>query len=80
MLCGTSPIKASSGKTNRHRLNRGGNRQANAALYRIVLVRMRDHQPTKAYVVRRTSEGNEVLARRCGAVHTGAVFQHDAVL
>jgi transposase len=57
MLCGSSPIKASSGKTNRHRLNRGGNRQANAALYRIVLVRMRYHQPTRAYVVRRTSEG-----------------------
>ncbi len=57
MLCGSSPIKASSGKTNRHRLNRGGNRQANAALYRIVLVRMRYHQPTRDYVVRRTSEG-----------------------
>ena len=57
MLCGSSPIKASSGKTNRHRLNRGGNRQANAALYRIVLVRMRYQQPTKDYVERRTSEG-----------------------
>ena len=57
MLCGSSPIKASSGKTSRHRLNRGGNRQANAALYRIVLVRMRYHQPTKHYVERRTSEG-----------------------
>jgi len=45
MLCGSSPINASSGKTNRHRLNRGGNRQANAALHRIVLVRMRYHQP-----------------------------------
>ena len=57
MLCGSSPIPASSGQTRRHRLNRGGNRQANAALYRIVLVRMRYHQPTKDYVVRRTSEG-----------------------
>ena len=57
MLCGSSPIKASSGKTNRHRLNRGGNRQANAALFRIVLVRMRYHQPTRDYVLRRTSEG-----------------------
>ena len=57
MLCGSSPISASSGQTRRHRLNRGGNRQANAALYRIVLVRMRYHQPTKAYVQRRTSEG-----------------------
>jgi transposase len=57
MLCGSSPIPASSGQTRRHRLNRGGNRQANAALYRIVLVRMRYHQPTKDYVQRRTSEG-----------------------
>src|SRR6266851_2119916 len=57
MLCGCSPIKACSGQTNRHRLNRGGNRQANAALHRIVLVRLRYHQPTKDYVDRRTSEG-----------------------
>jgi transposase len=57
MLCGSSPIEASSGKTARHRLNRGGNRQANAALYRIVLVRLRYHQPTKDYVVRRLAEG-----------------------
>ena len=40
-LCGVNPIPASSGKTNRHRLNRGGDRQANSALYRIVLVRLR---------------------------------------
>ena len=40
-----------------HRLNRGGNRQANAALYRAVIVRMRWHQPTIAYVARRTAEG-----------------------
>jgi len=56
MLCGSSPIEASSGKTVRHRLNRGGNRQANAALYRIVLVRLRYHQPTKDYVVRRLAQ------------------------
>ncbi len=56
-LCGTCPIPASSGKTNRHRLNRGGNRQANAALYRVVIVRMRRHQPTLDYVRRRTAEG-----------------------
>ena len=58
MLCGSSPIKASSGQTNRHRLDRGGgNRQANAALHRIVLVRLRHHQATKDYVERPTSEG-----------------------
>lgn len=56
-LCGVAPIPASSGMTNRHRLNRGGHRQANAALYRAVIVRMRFHQPTMAYVARRTTEG-----------------------
>jgi transposase len=57
MLCGASPVQASSGKTVRHRLNRGGNRQANTALYRIVVVRLRWHQPTRDYMARRTSEG-----------------------
>jgi transposase len=57
-LCGVSPIPASSGKTTgRHRLNRGGNRQANAALYRAVIVRMRWHEPTIAYMKRRTADG-----------------------
>jgi transposase len=56
-LCGVNPIPASSGRTNRHRLNRGGDRRANAALYRIVLVRLRYHEPTKEYMSRRTSEG-----------------------
>lgn len=56
-LCGVCPIPASSGKTNRMRLNRGGNRQANAAIYRVAIVRMRDDERTKAYAVRRTSEG-----------------------
>ncbi len=56
-LCGVSPIPASSGKTNRHRLNRGGDRQANAALHRIVVVRLRFDPRTKAYMLRRTGEG-----------------------
>jgi transposase len=56
-LCGSCPIPASSGKTTRHRLNRGGNRQANAALYRVVVTRLRAHQPTLDYVRRRTAEG-----------------------
>ncbi|MCZ2815881.1 IS110 family transposase [Modestobacter sp. VKM Ac-2984] len=60
-LCGASPVQASSGNTHRHRLNRGGDRQANSALWRIVLVRMRSHQPTRDYVTRRTAEG---LAKR----------------
>ena len=56
-LCGVNPIPASSGKTNRHRLNRGGDRQANAALYRIVLVRLSHDPRTKEYMRRRTTEG-----------------------
>lgn len=56
-LCGTCPIPASSGLTNKHRLYRGGHRQANAAIYRTVIVRMRFHQPTIEYVARRTAEG-----------------------
>jgi transposase len=56
-LCGASPIPASSGRTHRHRLNRGGDRAANAALYRIVLCRMRWDPRTRHYVERRTKEG-----------------------
>jgi transposase len=56
-LCGACPVQASSGKTVRHRLNRGGDRQANAALHRIVLVRLRWHQPTRDYAARRTAQG-----------------------
>jgi len=57
MLCGAAPLPASSGRTNRHRLNRGGDRQANAALYRIVICRLRWDPRTRAYVQRRTAEG-----------------------
>jgi transposase len=56
-LCGACPIPASSGKTTRHRLNPYGDRRANNALFTIVLVRMRHHAPTRAYVARRTAEG-----------------------
>jgi len=56
-LCGVSPVDASSGTQQRHRLNRGGDRQANAALYRIVIVRLRYHQPTRAYMTRRLAQG-----------------------
>ena len=57
MLCGSSPIQASSGLVQRHRLNRGGDRQANAALHRVVMVRLKYHQPTKEYMARRRAEG-----------------------
>jgi transposase len=56
-LCGASPIEASSGKVTRHRLNTGGDRDANNALWRIVMVRMASDQRTKNYVARRTLEG-----------------------
>ena len=57
-LAGISPVPASSGqKSGRYRINRGGHRQLNAAIYRTVIVRMRFHEPTIAYVARRTSEG-----------------------
>ena len=57
-LCGACPLPASSGMTTgRHRLNRGGHRQANAALYRAIIVRMRYHQPTVDDVARRTADG-----------------------
>jgi transposase len=70
-LCGASPVEASSGKTVRHRLNRGGDRQANAALHRVVVVRLRWHQPTRDYVARRTAEGKskkEILRCLIGGV------------
>jgi transposase len=55
-LCGVSPIEASSGKTRRRRLNRGGDRRANAALYRIALTRARNDQHTRDYLDRRTAQ------------------------
>ena len=65
-MCGVAPIPASSGKITRYRLNRGGDRQANAALYRIVLTRMSSHEQTRAYVTRRRAEGlNTAEIMRC---------------
>lgn len=56
-LCGTNPVPASSGKITRYRLNRSGDRRANAALHRAIVTRMHWHEPTRAYVARRTAEG-----------------------
>ena len=66
-LCGVSPLDASSGRQRRHRLNRGGNREANAALWRIVMVRLRwNHPPTRAYIDRGAAEGKtRAEAIRC---------------
>ena len=57
MLCGAAPIPASSGRTNRHRLNQGGDRQANKALYRVAICRLRWDPRTRAYMERRTKDG-----------------------
>src|SRR5712664_1080751 len=72
-LCGTSPLQASSGKTVRHRLNRGGDRSANNALWTIAMVRMRSDPRTRAYVDRRTKEGmsNKEIHRCLSAISSG---------
>jgi len=57
MLCGTSPIPASSGRTDRHRLNRGGDRQANRAIHEIARARMAHDDRTKEYISKKMSEG-----------------------
>ena len=65
-LGGTSPIPASSGRTIRHRLNRGGDRALNRAIHAIALTRMRSCPRTRAYVARRTAEGKTTREiRRC---------------
>jgi transposase len=65
-LCGVAPLEASSGRVRRHRLNRGGDRQANHALWRIVLVRMGCDERTRAYAARRRAEGlNTQEIMRC---------------
>jgi transposase len=60
-LCGVSPVPASSGKTTRHRLNRGGDRAANSALHIIAIGRLRTDQKTQAYMARRITEGHSKL-------------------
>ncbi len=65
-LCGAAPVPASSGKVVRHRLNPGGNRDANRALHVVALNRLRRDERTRAYVARRTSEGkSKKEAMRC---------------
>jgi transposase len=65
-LCGVAPVDASSGKQERHRLNRGGDRQANSALWRIVITRLSSDQRTKDYLERRVAEGlTKKEAMRC---------------
>ena len=73
-----APLEASSGKVVRHRLNRGGDRQANNALYRIVITRMASHEPTKAYVARRRAEGKSTgeIARILKRYVAREVYKH----
>jgi transposase len=66
MLAGTAPVPVSSGRTDRHRLNRLGDRQLNRALHIVAVTRMRSHLPTMAYVERRRAEGRtDKEIRRC---------------
>jgi transposase len=63
---GVAPIPASSGNTQRHRLDQGGNRQINAALHRVIVTRARCHAPTRDYIERRRHEGKSTReAIRC---------------
>ena len=63
---GVAPIPASSGNTQRQRLDQGGNRQINAALHRVIVTRARCHQPTRDYIARRRAEGKTTReAIRC---------------
>jgi transposase len=82
-LCGAAPLDASSGKTqDRHRLNRGGDRGANSALYLVVLNRMRYNDRTRTYVERRTTEGKtkgEIIRclKRYAAREAYYLIKHD---
>lgn len=81
-LCGVAPLDASSGKNQRHRLNRGGDRNANSALYIIALTRMRCDERTRTYVQRRTAEGKtkaEIIRclKRYAAREAYYLIKHD---
>src|SRR3954454_9516499 len=78
-LCGVSPVPASSGKTTRHRLNRGGDRAANSALHIIAIGRLRTDPRTKAYVAKRIDQGHSKLeAIRCLALHRTRAVRTDS--
>ena len=81
-LCGVSPIEASSGKTQRRRLNRGGDRQANSALYTIVITRIRWDQRTQHYINRTLAEGKtrrEAMSALSGSSHPNAGHRASSV-
>jgi transposase len=74
---GIAPIPVSSGKTNRHRLDRGGNRQINTAIHRVAVTRLRCHPETRAYIARKRSEGKSTTeAIRCLKRHLARRIWH----
>ncbi len=74
---GLAPIPVSSGKTSRHRLDRGGNRQINAAIYRIAVTRARCHPETRDYIARKRAEGKTTReATRCLKRHLARRIWH----
>ena len=74
---GIAPIPVSSGKTNRHRLDRGGNRQINTAIHRIAVTRARCHPETRAYLDRKRAEGKTTReAIRCLKRHLARRIWH----
>ena len=74
---GVTPIPVSSGKTNRHRLDRGGNRQINATIHRIAITRLRCHPETQDYIARKRSEGKGTKeAIRCLKRHLARRIWH----
>ena len=74
---GLAPIPVSSGNTNRHRLDRGGNRQINAAIHRIAVTRARCHPETRAYLDRKRAEGKSTReAIRCLKRHLARRIWH----
>ena len=74
---GIAPIPVSSGKTNRHRLDRGGNRQINTTIHRIALTRARCHPETQDYIARKRAEGKTGLeAMRCLKRHLARRIWH----
>ena len=66
-LCGSAPVQASSGKTHRHRLSRGGDRAANSALHRIALVRMANHRPAPTWPVRQRTDTANARSSACSS-------------
>ena len=65
-MCGVNPLEASSGKTQRHHLNRGGSRDANNTLWTVAFIRMRSDPRTRVYAAKRTAEGKSIKEiQRC---------------